>query len=105
MKVYIAGPMTGHEDMNRAAFYKAADALEAAGYEVVNPAALDDASGPLATWEAYLKRDIPYLLTCDGVALLPGWWTSKGARLEHHNAVSLGMKVQVLGDWLREVAK
>ncbi len=37
--------------------------------------------------------DIPQLIECDGVALLPGWKTSKGATIEHCIATALGKRV------------
>lgn len=38
MKVYISGPMTGLPEFNYPAFFAAAEALEARGYETINPA-------------------------------------------------------------------
>ncbi|MDT4868388.1 hypothetical protein FQZ97_1033480 [compost metagenome] len=38
-----------------------------------------------------MKQAIPQLLTCDLMALLPGWEKSKGAALEHHIACHLGI--------------
>lgn len=104
-RLYIAGPMTGLPDFNRPAFHAAAAQLRAAGYEVVSPAELDS-THPIAdpdgsgAWGRYMRRDIPHLLTCDGVALLPGWTESKGARLEAHNAKELGMRIGTYMAWL-----
>lgn len=104
-RLYIAGPMTGLPDFNRPAFHAAAAQLRAAGYEVVSPAELDsthpiaDPDGPGA-WGRYMRRDIPHLLTCDALALLPGWTDSKGARLETHIAQELGMRMWSYGMWI-----
>ncbi|WP_149528154.1 DUF4406 domain-containing protein, partial [Escherichia coli] len=38
LKIYIAGPMTGYPDYNRAAFNAKASALMAEGHIVLNPA-------------------------------------------------------------------
>ncbi|MDP4455455.1 DUF4406 domain-containing protein, partial [Escherichia coli] len=40
MKIYIAGPMTGYPDYNRAAFNAKASELMAEGHIVLNPAML-----------------------------------------------------------------
>lgn len=101
LRLYLAGPMTGLPNFNRPAFHAAAAELRAAGYEVVNPAELDesepitDPDGPGA-WERYMRRDIPHLCKCDAVALLPGWTESQGAQLESLIANGLGMRQWVV---------
>lgn len=80
MKIYIAGPMSGLPDLNFPAFHAAAIQLRARGFEAVNPAEINpDHKMP---WHICMRRDIAQLVTCDGVALLPGWRKSKGARVE-----------------------
>lgn len=107
LRLYLAGPMTGLPDFNRPAFHAAAAALRAAGYEVVNPAELDesepitDPDGPGA-WERYMRRDIPHLCKCDAVALLPGWTESQGAQLESLIAHGLGMRQWSAVMWSRQ---
>jgi hypothetical protein len=97
-RVYIAGPMQGFPQFNFPAFYAAADALRAAGYDVVSPAELDDKEdegqamaspdGVLRegqkTWGDYLARDVKILADqgIEGIVFLPGWEKSKGAKLE-----------------------
>lgn len=89
--VYVSGPMTGMPELNFPAFHKAAATLRAVGYRVVNPADLDEQDTQELTWSDYLRRDIRALMDCTHIALLPGWETSKGAKLEKHIADSLGM--------------
>lgn len=91
MKVYIAGPMTGLPDLNFPAFHGMAAWYRGMGYEVVNPAeiVMDQTTG----WVECMRADIKELVTCDAIALLPGWEKSKGATLEHHIAKALGMVV------------
>lgn len=86
--------MTGYPGCNFAEFNDAAARLRNAGYEVVNPAEMDGGSTS-QSWEYYLKRDLPQLLSCDYVALLPGWERSRGARLEVQTAQAVGMPVLV----------
>lgn len=96
MKLYIAGQITGL-DYNAALkkFADAADALRAAGHEPMNPMEVNglDGDGKEHPWAEYMKRDIPVLLSCDGIYLLPCWSNSKGASLEKHIAESLSMEV------------
>lgn len=111
MKVYIAGPMSGLPQFNFPAFYAAAEALRAAGFDVVSPAELDDAEDKGAamaspdgdpakakkTWGDFLARDVKLLADgvlvdpgqngglyepIEGIVFLPGWKQSKGAKLE-----------------------
>lgn len=100
MKLYICGPMSGMVDDNFPAFNEAAELLLDAGYEVENPAAFGKVEG--WKWEDYLKRDIPLMLKCDGVALLAGWHMSHGACLERDIAVRVDIKVKTLSGWLRD---
>jgi hypothetical protein len=100
MKLYLAGPMTGIPGFNFPTFDAYAEHLRFRGHEVVSPAEMDGPESravimasvhgnhadlpPGETWGFYLARDVK-LLTDDGIegiVVLPGWETSKGARLE-----------------------
>lgn len=96
-KLYIAGPMTGFPDCNYPAFHAAAEHLDALGYDVANPAEIS--AGVQAHYVDYLREDLRALLDCDGVALLPGWEFSTGARNEVNVAGLLKMPVRPLSDW------
>lgn len=103
MKLYVAGPMSGTPGFNYAAFDEAAATLRGLGFEVVSPAEMDKARNPVAyeiaskspdgklepsttgglTWAQILSNDIIEVADkTDGLALLPGWAKSSGARLE-----------------------
>lgn len=86
--------MTGLPELNFPTFHRVAARLRAEGYEVVNPAEVNP--DPSMGWNACMRRDIPELVTCDAVVLLPGWERSKGATLEHHIARALDMRVREL---------
>lgn len=101
-RIYIAGPMTGLPEYNFPAFHAAADTLRAAGYEVENPAEPGQVEG--WKWEDYMRRGLAQLLTCDGVALLPGWTESKGACIEADIASLLGMRLWAVDEWAKAVA-
>lgn len=90
---YIAGPMSGYKDFNYPAFFEAEKQVAALGYTPLNPAWAD---GPSYTWEQNMRRGLRLLLTADLLVLLPGWEYSKGARLESHTAVELGLPVYTL---------
>lgn len=91
MRVYVAGPMTGLPQLNFPAFHAAAARLRAQGHEVISPAEINIPHP--GTWLQAMRADIPELVKCDAIAMLPGWASSKGARLEHHIAMQLGLQV------------
>ena len=68
-RIYVAGPMTGIQDLNFPAFHAQAAQLRADGHQVVNPAELNP--DPNAQWADCMKRD-----------------------LEHHLARELGLHIE-----------
>lgn len=90
MKLYLSGPMTGLPDYNKPAFYRAAAELRVAGHEVVNPAEHEGLAKGTA-WADYIRKDLVLLAQCDGIAVLPGWHLSRGARLEVYIALNLAL--------------
>ncbi len=99
--IYLSGPMTGLPNLNRAAFYKAADALRKSDYIVVNPPELD-MDEPQSRWEDCLRRDIKHLMYCDSIATLSKWKKSRGARLEVYIGKALGFPVHPVSFYLRK---
>lgn len=97
-RVYIAGPMTGLPELNFPAFHAAAKSLRQAGFDAVNPAEIN--ADTAASWLDCMRADIQQLVTCDGIAMLPGWENSKGAKLENHIATQLGLAVVTVADLL-----
>jgi hypothetical protein len=91
MRIYIAGPMTGLPLLNFPAFHAEAARLRALGHDAVNPAEIN--ADPAKGWAACMRDDIRELVTCDAIQLLPGWRCSRGATLEHHIAVALGLEI------------
>jgi len=79
-RIYVSGPMTGIKDHNFPAFNAETARLRALGYDVVNPVEVNPHPG--TPWAECLKNDLRALLTCDTIALLPGWEGSRGAHLE-----------------------
>lgn len=107
--LYVAGPMSGLPDFNYPTFNAAADLLRKAGFgrgsftregvESPTRGATRAEASPLP-WDEYLRMAIGQLIRVEGVAVLPGWEGSKGARLEVHIADELGMPVATVDDWL-----
>ena len=76
---YLSGPITGHKDYRRQ-FAKAAAALKEMGYNVINPAAIDDAIPvECMSYEEIMRIDLELLSTADYLVQLPGWERSIGA--------------------------
>jgi len=117
MKLYLAGPMRGYPKFNFPAFDFAAAKLRSQGFEVFSPADNDRqrmGDKPFSSNdtgdEIKLEKDtgfnIRQALTddthyicvhADGIALLPGWEKSSGAKAEHALAEALGHTVIILG--------
>lgn len=107
-RYYLAGPMSGIENLNFPAFHREAAYLRGLGHEIVSPAEVNVgadalvASGALPPeqhaehWTACMRRDIVQLVACDGIFMMPGWERSKGASLEHYIARQLGLRVVYL---------
>lgn len=88
-QVYIAGPMTGHDDFNFPAFYEAEARWRKAGWDVVNPANPDWLDW---SWEDCMEKCLGLLIRCDAIALLDGWQSSRGARIEYAVARECGIR-------------
>jgi hypothetical protein len=98
MKFYIAVPGGPRgPEFNYSTFEGAAQKLRDAGYEVESPTAN---AGKGENWRDYMRLGITQALTCDGVALLPGWDASKGASLEATVMWGLDLPVYPLDRWL-----
>lgn len=111
---YVAGPMRGYKDLNFQAFDTARDRGKALGYNIISPADLDRANGidpdrdpAIVEEENHLStadlrrivwRDVEAIMSLkpkrgDGIAVLPGWMDSTGARAEVALARWLGLRV------------
>ena len=108
--IYIAGPMRGYEDYNYPAFDDRASMLEGAGWDIVNPAALDRQQGkPMSNPMAFspdtnyedhefmrmaLKRDMVAICDeCTAIYMMRDWENSKGANAEWHLAKAMGLDI------------
>lgn len=94
-RVYIAGKVTGlpiHEVTMK--FGAVQKALEAQGYEVVNP--LEVVGDFNCDWRTAMKKCIAALVECNIVIFLPCFTESKGATLEYQIAWGLGIERRFL---------
>lgn len=100
MRLYVIGPVTGRENLNRAAFEEARAKLEQAGYSVTTP---HDIIPPDASYEDAMRASIGWITRRDrdGVAMLYEWDLSAGARLEYKVAAACGIRVYRVDKWLR----
>lgn len=93
--VYIAGPITGKENANKAAFFSVEYVLKKEGYIVLNPCRLP---GGLSEFQ-YMDICLAMLRSANYIYLLDGWQTSSGAIAEHALAKKLGL-LDITGDTL-----
>ena len=104
--LYVAGPMSGLPEFNYPAFNHAADELRDAGYSVLNPADTDPDDyphaydGPTPPWQWWMRQALALVIQADGIALLPGWDRSRGARLEVHVGDALDMPHHPVDYWI-----
>ena len=101
MKLYLSGPMTGIKDYNRPLFNYWAARLRRMGYEVVNPAELPAGWD----WERYMAQAEKDVIGCDGMAMLPGYLSSKGSCQELRWAMNLNMPWKAARRWETEDGK
>ena len=88
--VYVCGPMRSMPQLNHPAFFEAEETLKKSGYNVINPARMDQELGldPHNSQmdgkfiEDCARRDIDAVFECDELVLLPNWEKSKGAKAE-----------------------
>ena len=97
-KVYLSGQITEKKNYKGLFAFteelvKLCDALQ-----IFNPASqIPDSLG----YEEAMKRCVAALVEYDTIVMLPGWHTSKGARLEHDVALACGMNIVDSTDYKR----
>lgn len=106
MRLYLAGPMSGMPDLNRGAAAHGKAQLERYGYTVISPWDFvqnvdnDGSGGGPEVLAYYLRHDLHQLADTDGVALLDGYRTSKGANIEIFVATLLNLPVRHVDSWV-----
>lgn len=84
---YLAGPMSGYEEYNYPAFEKAAVELRESGVKILSPHEIPWPRGhekmqPSALWGIMMEETAKLILECNGIILLKGWPSSRGAGIE-----------------------
>lgn len=105
LNYYLAGPMTGYPNYNKEAFDYALDKLAEAGIKIRSPHLIPWPVKQLQSdeeiWQYFMRGAIELELICDGIILLKGWPSSRGAVLEANIAASLKMPMYFLdGEYL-----
>ena len=90
-KIYLSGPISALPlDEARDNFRRAGEIIKqkfaevGSDVEIVNP--MVDSLPAESEWEAHIGFDIARLQDCDTIVLLPGWESSKGAKIEQNYA-------------------
>lgn len=98
-RIYISGKITG-DDNYRTKFAKAEKRLIRDGYAVLNPAEFSKGMekkakelGVTLEWGDYMRKCLVTIPAADAMYMLRDWQESRGARLEHHIASELGIKI------------
>lgn len=104
MRVYVSGPIKGHDDFMEK--FKEATEEVAEWAEAVNAAEVEPCGrfngqcrypGEMLdsghTWQCFLRYDLEIMVHCDGIYMMRGWEKSKGASEELRIAQMLGMNI------------
>lgn len=93
--LYIAGAMSGYPGYNYPEFEAVRQALEAVGYTVLSPTDAEKENDSVShqEWDWYMRKSLAMVLESGGVATLPAWENSRGARLEVTVAHGLSLLV------------
>ena len=91
--IYISGPMSGIEDLNRSAFERAEEKIQKMGHVALNPHRFPE----METYEECIQMDLEMIaMAADAIALLPGWENSPGSKRELAVAIQKGIDVMLI---------
>lgn len=85
-KIYISGPISGHNpDIVKVRFGTAKKLFEGGPYEAISP--LENGLPDSASYDEHMMRDLEMLDKCDAIYMLQGWEKSNGCKIEFAYAV------------------
>ena len=99
MKIYVAGPYIpadGKEETRLGNIRLASETgklLLRLGHTPFCPHTMTAGWEDECSWDDFLRMDMEWLRMCDVIVLLPGWQTSRGARMECEEAVKQGLVI------------
>jgi hypothetical protein len=102
MKAMLSQPMAGKSDEEiLATRERAFDALESAGYEVVNTLFTDEwysrenmkKRGVVQIPLCFLAKSIENMSLCNAAYFCKGWEKARGCRIEHEIAKAYGLEI------------
>lgn len=105
IRLYLAGPMRGVEDLNYPEFDRVARILRQKNYGVFNPAEADRTfkrkNDREPTRRECFETDTQFICQkAEGIALLDGWIDSLGAKAEVALGAALGIPIREWKEWL-----
>ncbi len=83
LRVYISGPISGYEDLNRPAFERAKKNLIDYGFEPVSPLDQVKPGDPEKKYLEYMVDALHLLDSCDAICMIGDWPESYGALMEY----------------------
>lgn len=89
-RVYLSGSITNTKNYKGLFMFAEELAVLDDAEQIYNPAAQIPAS---SSWEQAMHRCLSEITNYDTVVMLPGWNTSRGARLECDVALACGMQI------------
>ena len=95
-KVYLSGPITGKKNYKGLFLYVEELIKLCDVFQIFNPASQIPDS---LDYKQAMKRCVAALAEYEAIVMLPGWHTSKGARLEHDIALACGINIIDLTDY------
>ena len=92
MKVYISGPISGHNyEERKKEFSRVKAMLEEKGYEVFNP--MENGLPQSSSTAEHMRADLKALLDCDKIYMMRRWNHSAGCQTELLVALAIGVDI------------